>query len=64
MTFNAMNASNGTLRIFMIFLPDQLAISKSWCIVYAVTEKESFKAKPASKAKEFHYDGRRSDYGD
>ena len=53
MTFNAMNASDGTLRIFMIFPPDRLAISKSWCIVCAVTEKESFKAKPVTKQRSF-----------
>ena len=40
-------------EFFMIFLPDQLAISKSWCIVYAVTEKESLKPNQPTKQRSY-----------
>ena len=40
-------------EFFMIFPPDQLAISKSWCIVYAVTEKEILKPNQPAKQRSF-----------
>ena len=64
MALNIMNASNGTLRIFYDFS------SRPTCnfqkVVYSMCSyrEREFKAKPANKAKEFHYDGRRGDYGD